>query len=233
MLRAALATVHRDPAWWRTVLLGGALTLTLVGYPLVVGLVMESLDNSRRGFPTPLPRWSDWGTRYLVGLLALVIDFAFFIMPILLVSLVTFCIGALAATSSTTHPQILTGIFVLAGILVSGMLLLLFLSSVSPVARLIYAREGRIEDALGWLPLRQTLRGPQRGAFWRARMASLAAYVPMVGILALLLALSPLRFPGQAVGMPLLAWLAASALFYAHLVVVQLYVAAERHSNQI
>ncbi len=43
-------------------LIGGALLLTVIGYPWVAGLVIESLDNIRKGYPTPLPPWRDWGT---------------------------------------------------------------------------------------------------------------------------------------------------------------------------
>ncbi len=47
-LRAALANVHADPTWWRTVLVHGALMLSLVGWPLSTGLVTENLDNARK-----------------------------------------------------------------------------------------------------------------------------------------------------------------------------------------
>ena len=70
-LRTALQTIHRDPEWWRKILIGGALMLTLVGYPWGAGLVVESLDFTRKGFPTPLPPWRAWGDRYVIGLFAL------------------------------------------------------------------------------------------------------------------------------------------------------------------
>ena len=69
-LRSALATIHRDPHWWRKMLIGGALMATVVGYPWVAGLEIESLENTRKGFPTPLPRWREWVTRYIAGLFA-------------------------------------------------------------------------------------------------------------------------------------------------------------------
>ena len=82
-LRAAIANIHNDRLWWRKILIGGALMLTIVGYPLAEGLVVENLDNARKGFPTPLPPWREWFTRYITGLFALLIDFVFFFLPIL------------------------------------------------------------------------------------------------------------------------------------------------------
>ncbi len=57
-LGTALRTIHADRDWWKKVLLGGALWLTLLGWPVVEGHQLESIENSQRGFPTPLPRWA-------------------------------------------------------------------------------------------------------------------------------------------------------------------------------
>lgn len=228
MLRAALATIHRDPYWWQTILIGGLLLLTVIGAPLAAGLVLESLENSRRGFPTPLPPWrgADWSTRYLMGLFALLLDFFFFGMPLILALLLSFCLGsALVVSGAGDHlPALAAGL--------AGALLLfwglLFLSSVAPVARLIYAQQGQAEEALSSKPLRWALATRARGPFWRARLTSLPAYLPVLLLLLLLAMLLRQTFAGCAPLSVLLAWLAASALLYAHLIVVQLYVAAER-----
>src|SRR5215210_7295314 len=90
-LRAAVATIHNDRLWWRKILIGGALTLTIVGYPWAEGWVIESLDNTRKGFPTPLPLWREWSVRYISGLFAVLIDFVFFLLPVLAVGLLLFC----------------------------------------------------------------------------------------------------------------------------------------------
>src|SRR4030095_2146013 len=95
--RTALSTIHRDPHWWRTVLIGGALMATIVGYPWVAGLEMESLENTRKRFATPLPRWNDWANRYVIGLLAVLIDILFFVLPVFAFGLLFLCGGGLLA----------------------------------------------------------------------------------------------------------------------------------------
>src|SRR5215213_9037866 len=96
-LRRALASIHRDPDWWRTVLIGGALMATVVGYPWAAGFEIESLENTRKGFPTPLPHWSDWANRYVIGLLAVLIDIMFFVLPVFGFGLLFLCIGGILA----------------------------------------------------------------------------------------------------------------------------------------
>jgi hypothetical protein len=204
---------------------------TLLGYPLAAGLVIASLENSRKGFPTPLPPWHDWSTRYLLGIFALLIDFFYIGFPLLVGALLSLCLGTAALiTGASLLPLLLAGTpLALTLLLVAG----LFLGSAAPVARLVYAQQGTPEAALGSEPLRLVLRSPLRRVFWRARLASLPAYLPVL-VLALLwvgLARQPVTSLA-GVGMLLLAWLTWSALLYAHLVVVQLYVAAERQGDQ-
>jgi hypothetical protein len=216
-LRTALANIHRDPLWWRKILIGGALMLTVVGYPWAAGLVMESLDNTRKGFPTPLPPWRDWSTRYVLGLFAVLIDVVFFAMPLFVAGLVFLCIGTLLLTTSASGS---------AWVLAAGLGLLViyevavFAAGAAAIARLMFAEAGRIEDALSARPLREALRPSARLVYARARLMTLPAYLPFV-----LLALASALVAGSA-KIPLL-WLALSALLYAHLAVAQIYVAAE------
>src|SRR5262245_13318965 len=222
-LRAALANIHNDRLWWRKVLIGGALMLTIVGYPWATGLVIESLDNTLKGFPTPLPPWRDWFNRYIIGLFAALIDFIYFILPLLAAALLLFCVAVFLLMSGGA--TITLAPFVALALIYE---LTMFAIGVAPVGRLIYVDEGLAEDALSTRPLRAALRPGARGAYGRARLHSLPAYVP-----ALLLAIAvwgTMRsgFPGAWAVALLLLWLAASALLYAHLVVVQLYALAER-----
>src|SRR3712207_2995963 len=90
-LRVALKIIHSDREWWRKILTGGALWLTLVCWPLVEGHQLESIENSQRGFPTPLPRWADFGTKGLVGFFAIIIDFFYFVLPVLSGGILLFC----------------------------------------------------------------------------------------------------------------------------------------------
>ena len=221
LLRTAIATIHRDPYWWRTVLVGGALTATVVGYPWVAGLQVESLDNTRKGFPTPLPRWNDWANRYVIGLLAVLIDLLFFVLPVFAFGLLFLCVGGLLALNRVGLVMWLAPAGLAALLLYE---LAMFGAGAAPIGRLIYAEAGQIEEALSARPLREALRPAARAIYARARLRSLPAYLP-----ALLLAAA-----SWLVGWPfalLSLWLALSALCYAHLVVIQLYVAADREAR--
>jgi hypothetical protein len=231
-LRTALATIHRDSRWWQKVLVGGALMLSLVGYPLAVGMVMVRIEHSRNGFPTPLPPWTDWTTRYLIGLFTLLIDFAFFLFPLAVAGMLLFCIGLFTITGPTIPPDLAELSLYLVGLAASAWLLTMFCSSVAPVARLLFAREGHIADALGMQPLRRAFSKPARRYFWRARLVSLPVYLPAGSLFLVLGMLSRIIFPGQLVMLLLTGWLLLSALLYAHLAVVQIYVAAEQEIAQ-
>jgi hypothetical protein len=216
-LRTALANIHRDPFWWRKILIGGALMLTIVGYPWAAGLVMESLDNTRKGFPTPLPPWREWSLRYIIGLFAVLIDILFFGLPIFVAGLVLLCVATLAISAGQNGPPWL------AALAVGGLALyelLVFAASISPVGRLLYVDVGRSEDALGMRTVRAALAPRARRIYGRARLLSLPAYLPFA-----LFALASWLIGGPV--RVVLIWLALSALLYAHLVVVQLYAAAE------
>jgi Protein of unknown function (DUF4013) len=220
-LRSALSTIHRDPHWWRTVLIGGALMATVVGYPWVAGLEIESLENTRKGFATPLPRWSDWANRYVIGLLATLIDIMFFVLPVFGFGLLFLCGGGILAISGIQWTIWLVPAGLAALILYQ---LAMFAIGVAPVGRLIYAEAGNIEDALSARPLREARRPAARAIYRHARLQSLPAYLPAL----LLFAASWLATLPLAL-LPL--WLGLSALCYAHLVVVQLYVAADAEAR--
>jgi hypothetical protein len=222
-LRTALTNIHRDPLWWRKILIGGALMGTVIGYPWAAGLEMESLENTRKGFATPLPPWSDWSNRYIIGLFAVLIDILYFGLPVFGIGLVFLCGGGLLAIAGAGWALWLAP----AGLVVLVLYeLLIFASGAAPVGRLIYAESGHLEDALSIRALREARRPGARRVYARARLQSLPAYLP-----ALVLALA-VWLVGWPAGLAL-GWLALSALFYAHLVVVQLYVAAEREAGQL
>jgi Protein of unknown function (DUF4013) len=223
MLRAALANIHNDHLWWRKVLIGGALMLTVVGYPWAAGLVIESLDNALKGFPTPLPPWREWFNRYIIGLFAALIDFIYFVLPLLAAGLLLFCVAVVFLISGGAAGWLTP--FVALALLYE---LAMFAIGVAPVGRLIYVEEGLAEDALSARPLRAALRTGARAAYARARLSSLPTYTPALLLAASVWVTARSGFPGAWAVALLLLWLAASALLYAHLVVAQLYAMAER-----
>jgi hypothetical protein len=220
-LRAAIANIHRDPLWWQKVLIAGALVLTIAGAPWPAGLVIESMDNARKGFPFPLPPWIDWSGRYVIGLLALLIDFVFFVFPVLIGGLLMLC-GGLALAIGSESPAATTFILVAAAA-IGAVLAVMFALSVAPVGRLLYIKEGNIEDAIGWRTIRQAVRPGVRKEYLRTRLHSLPAYLPALALGLASWLVWQSTFPGALLLGGVLTWLTLSALIYAHLVVAQLY----------
>jgi hypothetical protein len=222
-LRTALATVHRDRLWWRKVLVGGGLWLTVVGAPAVEGHSMESLDNTLNGYPTPLPRWNDLITKWVQGMFALVIDFTYFVLPLLAAGLLLLC-SAIAVSVSGTGTQTLQ----ILGPLIGGALVVwlgaVWLSSVSPIGKRLYAGEGQPNTALSLQPLRDAWDPAARGLFLSARLQSLPAFGLALVLFGLAWQAATISGWLALVGF----WLGSAALHYARLVSIQLYDAAAR-----
>ncbi len=221
-LGAAVRTVHADPDWWRKVLVGGALWLTVVGWPSVEGHQLESLENSQRGFPTPLPRWHGLTDKAVIGVFALVIDFFYFVFPLLVGGMILFCIGLAAALSGAGNAARYV-VWGTAAVIVLY-LLAVWLSGASAVAKQHYVKAGDMQRAISTGVIRETLSAPARGPYLQARLHSLPPYaVAAAGLL-----LAWMLFDRSALAGSLLGWLGLSALVYARLVAVQLYLAASQ-----
>ena len=220
-LREALSNIHRDPHWWRKVGIGGALALTIIGLPWPVGTTVVSLENTLKGFPYPLPLWNDWGTRYIIGFFTLLLDLVLFGFPLMFIGLFACC--ALAISTLSTNPA--TTEWVVAGMIgiVVAFQLLLFALSIGPIGRLIFLREGRIEDAMGMRPFREALHPKIRRVCLKTRLRSLPVYLPFLLCVTLLWLTFQVSFSGAWVVGFILVWLSLSSLFYAHLAVAQLY----------
>ena len=221
-LSAALRTIHADHDWWKKILLGGALWLTVIGWTVVEGHQLESIENSQNGFPTPLPRWNDLGSKAVIGLFALIIDFFYFLFPILLGGFVFFCGTLVAGLTGNAGAVRVIGLstVMLMGLYMAGV----WLVGASAVAKQRYVTEGDLPEGLSGSLVRELLRSPARGIYLRARLLSLPPYLFAAGVLVLGLWLF-----GQSVLVGFLAvWLGLSALVYARLVTIQLYIAASR-----
>ncbi len=197
--------------------MGGVLILSIVGWPVVEGYQLESIENSQRGFATPLPRWNAPGDKAVVGIFALLIDFFFFVFPLLVVGMLFFCIGltlGLTGLDSAARASLLA-VPVLCGIY----LFVVWLSGASAIAKQRYVANGDMQQVLSAGLFRETLRAPGRGHYLTARLQSLPPY-----LLAVALFVSSIPALGMssiaAVG---LLWLSCSALFYARLVTIQLF----------
>ena len=221
-LSDALRTIHADRAWWVKVLTGGAVWITFIGWPITEGYQLESTENTQRGYPTPLPRWTDLWGKVVVGLFALVLDFFFFVFPLLIAGIVLFC-GTLAVGLSEGGPAssvTATIIVTLAGCYLAGIWTL----GASPIAKQRYVKDGSLEQTMSGAFLRELAQKPLRNVYLRARLLSLPFYV----VACALFVAGGIVAGRSTLGGLIVAWLGASALLYARLVTIQLYGAATR-----
>ncbi|MDW8145265.1 MAG: DUF4013 domain-containing protein [Roseiflexaceae bacterium] len=161
-----------------------------------------------------------------MGMFAWIIDFLFYVMPFMVAGVVSFCVAFSAVVSGS--PAFAGQALTVIGIVMLLYLLFVFMSSVSMVGRLIYVQDASPEHAMSMRSMREALRPGARAVYFRARLASLPAYLPVAAFAGLTFLVANLTFPGVLVIVLLLIWLTLSALLYAHLLVVQIYVAAER-----
>lgn len=225
-LRAAAGTVLRDRRWWLKTLAGGLLWSTLLGYPLAEGYQVEYIDNTRNGYGFPLPRWNDWGAKAVYGFFAIVIDFAYFTLPLLLAAAFLMC-GAVALPllGGAGGLQVLYGVLAAAvGLWFSGAWLL----SVSPIAKRMFVADGNLGVSLSRAVLREALAPQTRAVYLRARLLSVPAYLPAVVLL------TATGLAARASIWPVLGllWLGLSALHLGRLVTIQLYDAAGREAER-
>lgn len=226
-LRTALATLRRDKDWWQKLLIGGLLSLSGFGVIMVEGYAVESLDNTRNGIPTPLPRWRDWSLKAIQGLFGLIIDFFFFVFPVLVGGLLWGCsvIGLGVFGGSAAALQAASLVIV---VVVLGWLAAMWLLGVSVVAKQFYVREGVPRDALSATPIRTVLASGARSLYFRARLHSVPPY--LVAALVLFAAWYGQRWSGWLAVFVL--WIGLAALLGARLVAIQLYGAATQQLDR-
>jgi hypothetical protein len=225
-LRTALATVRRDPGWWHKLLVGGLLASTGIGLIMVEGYAIESLDNTRNGFATPLPRWRDWSLKAIQGMFGLIIDFFYFLFPILLGGLLLGC-GAIGLALFGGAPALrIVGWVIGGGVVV--WLVAMWLLGVSPVAKQVYVAEGVPRESLGGKPIRTVLEANARGLYARARLHSVPPY--LVACALLVAAWYAQRWSGWLA--LVIVWIGLAALLGARLVTIQLYGAATQQLDR-
>lgn len=221
MLRRALYTIHADKRWWRAIGLGGLFSMTLFGHPLAAGLVVEHMENTRKGFPTPLPPLFDWTTRWLMGLFAVLVDFVFFVMPVMAMGMLFFC-GGLTLLMARVEDSSFGVLGLLAAILL-GWWLFVFLTGTSAVGRLVYLDDGGPERALTMYPMREALRRKAWRYYAKARLQSLPLYlIPVLLALAIPWLLQRDNVYG-IVGAVVVLWLLLSSVVYANVATMIIY----------
>ncbi len=221
-LRTAAGTVLRDRAWWLKSLAGGLLWSTLLGYPLAEGYQVEYIDNTRNGYAFPLPRWNDWSAKAVYGFFAAVIDFGYFVLPLLAAAALLVCSAlALPVIGGAGGLQVLYGTLAVA---VGAWMCCAWLLSVSPIGKRRFVADGNLGAALSIAVVREALAPEARAVYFQARLLSAPAYLPAVVLLvAMWLAARVSFWPSL-----LLLILGLSALQAGRLVTIQLYDGASR-----
>lgn len=216
-LKLALRAVFADRLWWLKIAIGGGWMVTLLGIIMPQGFLIEYLDNIKRGYRTPLPMWRQWSDKAVMGLLATVIDFVYFLFPVLGLGVLLFCVVVpLLLQASTTATSVIVITVLMIAFLIS------FLSSVSPISKIRFSSEGDIEGSLGMVMMRRALNPLYRGIYRQARIATIPLYIPA------LIAGSGLWWVithsnASMLLLLLTGWLTGCCLFWAWLVVGQVY----------
>lgn len=221
MLRESLRVVHADKRWWRAVAVAGLCGMTLFGYPISAGFIIAHLENTRKGYATPLPPLVDWSTRWLMGLFAVLIDFIFYALPAMIATLLFFCGGLTLVMQQADTAQV--SVLWLFGAGLGVWWLAMFLSGVSAIGRLVYVDDSGAERSLSNYPLREAFRRNAWVYYAKARLLSAPLYlIPIIVAICLPWVLN-IGGTSAWIGGLVITWLFFSSLFYVHLVTMQLY----------
>jgi hypothetical protein len=206
----ALTYMFKQRRWLPLLLIGGYLPLTLIGWPVASGYLVETMQLALLGQLRRLPPWGRWGDRLVIGLILLVFDSIYVVvLPLLLIGGLTLCTsgficGLTSVLSSIQGGGWPAGVLWITWALGGLYLAAYFVLGIGPITRLIWLADARTESALTlrWVldVARQFFRD-----FWPARRVSTLAYLVVLAVGAAGLGLV-LWLGGVA---PLLGWIAA------------------------
>jgi hypothetical protein len=131
--------VFEDEKWVTKVLIGGVLNLIPIVNLVNVGYALRTLRNVAAGAERPLPEWDDFGDYFVKGLLVAV-GILIYAIPVLLVSVLSAIVGALAGGNSDVTSGLLG--LCTAGLACIGSLYGLALALWLPAALVRYAMSG-------------------------------------------------------------------------------------------
>jgi hypothetical protein len=157
----------------------------------------------------------------LMGLFAVLVDFVYFVMPLMLMGLLFFCGGLTMLMARSDEGQF--GILGIIGGALIAWWLFVFLTGVSAVGRLVYLDDGGPERALTSFPLREALRPHARRYYANARIHSLPLYIAPLVCAALVPLVLRLDSVWGVTAALVLIWLLFSSLVYAHIGTMLIY----------
>jgi hypothetical protein len=115
-LGKAFTFITEDEQWLMTLLIGGALLfIPIFGWFVLLGFSMEIARNVLRGSARPLPRWENFGEKFMLGLYSFVIQLVY-VLPAILLLFLFLCVFGLLAAAGQGNEEAITGILVLTAI---------------------------------------------------------------------------------------------------------------------
>ncbi len=107
----AFKFVFEDQRWVSKVIIGGLLFfIPLVGQLFALGYMLETLRNVAAGEPSPLPEWSDLGTKLVKGL-SLAVVLLIYSIPIWIFYCLMFLSGSIGGDNGNAFTGLLASCF--------------------------------------------------------------------------------------------------------------------------
>jgi MFS family permease len=222
-MRDALTYMFKRRGWLPLLLIGGYLPLTVIGWPVASGYLVETLQLAQEGHLRRLPPWGRWGDRLVIGLIILVVDSIYVVvLPLLLIGGLTLCVsgficGLTSVLSSRQEGGWPAGVLWVTWALGGLYLVTYFVLGIGPITRLMWLVDSRAESALTLRWVLHVARHSFRD-FWPARRVSALAYFAVLaagaagaGLVLWLRGLTPLlgwmaAFLAAAVWAPIWFW---------------------------
>lgn len=174
--------VFEDENWVTKILLGGILNSIPILNFVVGGYAAETIKNVATGQPRPLPEWSDFGDKFVKGLMLAIICFVYALPMIILYGCMALLIVALRAGEGDAA-RTLAG---LVGALISCFVLLyaLALALVLPAAIVRYAMIGQVGSAFQFGQVFSFITGNLGNYILALVMAWVAVFISGFGVIA-------------------------------------------------
>ena len=140
----AFTYMFEDEDWVTKIVVGGVFVLLsglLIGVPFVAGYSIETLRNVAEGNPRPLPRWTNLGDKFILGLVIIVALIIWYIPFIVIVG----AAGAVGGLAGVTDSAGLGGFAALLNCL--GNIYNLFVAFISPAIFISYSEKGTLGSA--------------------------------------------------------------------------------------
>ena len=185
----AFSLPFKDPSWASKFLIAGLFMLLCIlgiGFPIIVGYLIQVTQRVIRREEPPLPEWNDIGVKFVLGFKYCIV-YLIYMIPVFL--LVIPVIGLAVATSTSDAPDM---VGVLTVIYMFGFTLLvvpyaLFLTALFPIVAYRFALREKISDAIDIGQIFRDFRGNWQNTVVVALVAVGIQSFAFIGILFVLI----------------------------------------------